>query len=169
MAHAFDAKYSCNTLLGRDFLIKVRIILDFEHNLICWLDHQIAMMPVVQWKSGEMMAVDNYLGLYNDESEEEEEDNPNFFTSDINIPNMKIYQKRKLLLKLGQYPHKKIHLEVDSRYESVYSRVYSVPNVHKATFKKKPYHLMKIGVLKPCRPTQLPVGTFIIPKKDGRV
>eukprot|EP00957_Ditylum_brightwellii_P063558 4824539-Ditylum_brightwellii.AAC.1 len=45
----------------------------------------IPMKPVVQWKRGKMMAVDDYLSLYNKEAEdkEEEEHNSVFFASDI--------------------------------------------------------------------------------------
>eukprot|EP00957_Ditylum_brightwellii_P105083 8009184-Ditylum_brightwellii.AAC.1 len=41
------------------------------------------MKPVAQWRSGEMMMVDNYLTLFNDEAEEEEEYNSVIFDSDI--------------------------------------------------------------------------------------
>eukprot|EP00957_Ditylum_brightwellii_P198700 15145143-Ditylum_brightwellii.AAC.1 len=68
VVHVFDAKCNYNMILGRNFLINAGIILDFEHSLICWLDHQIAMKPAIQWRSGEMMAVDDYLSLYNDKA-----------------------------------------------------------------------------------------------------
>eukprot|EP00957_Ditylum_brightwellii_P025040 1894686-Ditylum_brightwellii.AAC.2 len=43
------------------------------------------MKPAVQWRSGEMMMLDNYLNLFNDVTEEEQEEEYNsfFFTSDI--------------------------------------------------------------------------------------
>eukprot|EP00957_Ditylum_brightwellii_P082374 6263678-Ditylum_brightwellii.AAC.1 len=71
--------------------------------------------------------------------------------------------------KSGRYPHKKIHLEVDPKCKPKHSRVYSVPRAHEATFKKELEHLVKIGVPKPCSPTQWAAGTFIIPNKGGRV
>eukprot|EP00957_Ditylum_brightwellii_P025244 1911040-Ditylum_brightwellii.AAC.1 len=39
---------------------------------------------------------------------------------------------------------------------------------NEASFKRELQHLVEIGVLKPCGPTQWATGTFIIPKKDGR-
>eukprot|EP00957_Ditylum_brightwellii_P022230 1677741-Ditylum_brightwellii.AAC.1 len=139
--------------------------------------------------------VDNYLTLFNDKAEEEEEEeeyNSVFFVSDIKDAKYEQVSKREVAAaqkhlssfqhncleavlhdtpmlfdsKLGWYPHKKVHLEVDPRYKPMHSRAYSVPKAYEAAFKRELQHLAEIGVLKPCGPTQWATETFIIPKKD---
>jgi hypothetical protein len=48
-------------------------------------------------------------------------------------------------------------------------RAYIVPHLHKATFKKELDRLVKIGVLEKQGRAEWVAGTFIIPKKDGKV
>ena len=84
---------------------------------------------------------------------------------------------RKLLRKhtklfdgtLGEYPGVPMHIELEPGARPVYHRLYPIPHVHLATFKKELDHLVEIGVLSPARDTEWGLPTFIIPKKDGRV
>ncbi len=50
---------------------------------------------------------------------------------------------------LGIYPHKKIHIDIDSNAKPVHSRPYPVPQIHLKTFKMVLDHLMRLGVLAP--------------------
>jgi len=70
---------------------------------------------------------------------------------------------------LGCYPHEKIHLDLKEDAVPHASRPYSVPLHHRKVFKAELDRLVKIGVLKPCGRSEWIAGTFIIPKKDGRV
>ena len=71
--------------------------------------------------------------------------------------------------KLKAYTGDKIHLEVDDSAKPHVSRPYAVPRVHMPTFKKELDRLISIGVLEPCGRAEWVAGTFIIPKKDGKV
>ncbi|KAL7548019.1 hypothetical protein ACHAWF_011298 [Thalassiosira exigua] len=62
---------------------------------------------------------------------------------------------------LRVYPHKKFHID--------YSRPYDVPRIHLQTFKKELDHLVELGVIVPQNKSEWASGTFIIPKKDGRL
>jgi hypothetical protein len=69
----------------------------------------------------------------------------------------------------GVYPHKKVHIDIDSNAKPVHSRPYPVPRIHLKTFKNKLNHLVRIGVLAAQQESEWASPSFIIPKKDGRV
>jgi hypothetical protein len=71
--------------------------------------------------------------------------------------------------KLGVYPHRKFHIDVDPNATPHHARAYAVPRIHHDTFKKELEHLVSLGVLSPQGASECACGTFIIPKKDGRV
>jgi hypothetical protein len=70
---------------------------------------------------------------------------------------------------LGDYPHKKVHIDIDPNAKPVHSRPYPVPRIHLKTFKKELNHLVRIGVLAAQQESEWASPSFIIPKKDGRV
>jgi hypothetical protein len=70
---------------------------------------------------------------------------------------------------LGVYPHKKVHIGIDSNAKPVHSMPYPVPQILLKTFKKELGHLVKIGVLAAQQKSEWVLPSFIIPHKDGRV
>jgi hypothetical protein len=70
---------------------------------------------------------------------------------------------------LGKFNGKKIHLNLDPTVPSVASHANTVPERHKRIFKQEHDRLIQEGVLEPGTQSTWIVGTFIIPKKDGRV
>jgi hypothetical protein len=70
---------------------------------------------------------------------------------------------------LGVYPHKKVHIDIDSNAKPVHSRPYPVPQIHLKTFKKELDHLVRICVLASQQESEWALPSFNIPKKDGRV
>ena len=71
--------------------------------------------------------------------------------------------------KLGKYPKKKVHLDLEPDSKPVHCRPYPVPRKHEAVFKKECDELCRDGVLEPVGTTEHAYPTFIVPKKDGRV
>ena len=70
---------------------------------------------------------------------------------------------------LRTYPHRQYHLDLQDSAKPVHSRPYGVPFTQRDAFKRELDHLVKIGVLERSGASQWASGTFIIPKKDGRV
>jgi hypothetical protein len=71
--------------------------------------------------------------------------------------------------KLGCYPGRKVHLDVDKDAKPFHSRPYPIPHVHRQVFKEELDRLVELGVLSKTGPSKFLSPTFIIPKKDGRV
>ena len=70
--------------------------------------------------------------------------------------------------KLGSYPHKQFHIDVDPDTKPVHAHAYPVPRIHLETFRKEPEHLISIGVLEPHGVSKWASPSFIIPKKDAK-
>ena len=70
---------------------------------------------------------------------------------------------------LKVYPHQKLHLEVDPSVRPFVSRAYPIPKSQLQIFKAELDQLVKIGVLERQGRSIWAAGTFIIPKKDGRI
>ena len=70
---------------------------------------------------------------------------------------------------LKVFTDERIHLDVDPTVPPSRSRAYAVPQLHLPTFKKELDRLTDIGVLEKTGRSDWVSGTFIIPKKEGRV
>ena len=70
---------------------------------------------------------------------------------------------------LGVFPYEKIHLDIDPTVPASQSRAYAVPHRHMSVFKAELDRLVKEGILAPQGRSEWISGTFIVPKKDGRV
>ena len=71
--------------------------------------------------------------------------------------------------KLGVYPHRKFHIDIEPDAKPKHSRPYAIPRIHLAAFKKELEHLVSLGVLSRQGSSEWGSPTFITPKKDGRV
>ena len=70
---------------------------------------------------------------------------------------------------LKEYKGEQIHLDVDPAVPPHRSKAYTVPRSHWLVFKRELDRLVRIGVLEPVGRSNWMAGTFIIPKKDGKV
>ena len=70
---------------------------------------------------------------------------------------------------LGVYPKETIHLDLDPDVEPHRTQSYTVPRNHREVFKAKLDRLVRLGMLEEIGRSEWIAGTFIIPKKDGRV
>ena len=71
--------------------------------------------------------------------------------------------------RLKQFKYEKVHLELTPDAQPFRTQAYSVPRHHLEIFKEELDRLVEIGVLEPCGRSDWIAGTFIIPKKDGKV
>ena len=62
-----------------------------------------------------------------------------------------------------------VHLELIENPVPVRGRPYTIPTSHLAVFKEELSCLISIGVIKKAQHSEWIAGTFIVPKKDGRV
>ena len=70
---------------------------------------------------------------------------------------------------LRMYPHHQYHLDLQVGAKLIHSCPYGVLFTQRDAFKRKLDHLVKIGILEHSGASQWASGTFIIPKKDGRI
>ncbi len=70
---------------------------------------------------------------------------------------------------LGDYPHRKFHIELEPGTRPRHARPYPIPVIHLEAFKKELMHLCEIEVLQSQGASECASPTFIIPQKDGRV
>ena len=62
-----------------------------------------------------------------------------------------------------------VHLELIDNPVPVRRRPYTIPTSHLSVFKEELNRLISIGVIEKARRSEWIAGTFIVPKKDGRV
>jgi hypothetical protein len=71
--------------------------------------------------------------------------------------------------KLGCFPNKQVHLDLQKDAKLFWCCLYPVPKHHEQVFKDKLQRLCDIGVLERCGPSKWLLPSFIIAKKDSRV
>ena len=196
-ARVFHADCRYDMIVGRDVLRAFGVLLDFEGDQMQCDGSTIPMrtFPTDTASSGNY-ALDFLLNEYIDRAENDETpisddlyadeildssyeaadprkiaDGCTHLPPDKREDLFKLFSKFPILFngKLKKFTDEQIHLEVDPTVTPHRSRAYAVPHSHKDTFKKELDRLVEIGVLEKCGRADWVSGTFIIPKKDGRV
>eukprot|EP00977_Amphora_coffeiformis_P021539 scaffold9447_cov94-Amphora_coffeaeformis.AAC.1 len=186
----FDAPIEYDIILGRDFLKDAGINLHFADESMEWMDHQVSMKPLRYWNEATIQASlaiepasvhalshdSHAVRAIADSSYEKADlmalvqDQTHLTMEQRNDLHRALAQFEQLFSgRLGQYPHKKFHLELKPNAVPFHSKPYQVPRLHLPTFKKELDRLVEIKVLRKAGATKWAAGTFIIPKKDGKV
>ena len=71
--------------------------------------------------------------------------------------------------KLGKYPHRRFHIELENDAKPIHARAYPVPRTQEEMFKKELDHLVDLGVLSPAKGSEWALPSFCQPKKNGTV
>ena len=195
-ARVFHADCRYDIIVGRDVLRSFGILLDFKTDSIV-TDSISLPMRLFPTKTSEVSVVEQLIQDFVDRCIVDDEDNSSEeqYVSTIKdskyeaadpvkiadaCKHLSMEQRLDLAELLAKFPilfnnelkvftDEKIHLDIDPKVSPHRSRAYSVPQLHLATFKKELERLVSIGVLEKCGRADWVSGTFIIPKKDGRV
>jgi hypothetical protein len=191
----FNAECPYDIIVGRDFLRKVQMILNFESMTISAFGDTIPMKNKNFYENpfaSLMEIVKNY-----DNYDDDEEIHSSFhnatktilesmyekadvdlvaeqqthLSSEQQARLLSILQKRTKLFsgKLGHYKGKKMDLELIPGEVPVHQKPYPVPHAHQEVFKKELDRLCELSVLERVGETEWAALTFITPKKDGKV
>lgn len=181
-------------ILGSDFLHKVGIDISYKRGVVEWYGNTIPLRDPLRFKDSDYDAIaEGFMVQHDDEfigddwmdcyvsqildAKYERVDIDDVIKSLSHLTESQKEDLRNLLSRhtklfdgtLGVYPHEKFHIDIEPGAKPVHSRPYPVPRVHLETFKKELDHLVKIGVLEYQGNSEWACGTFIVPKKDGRV
>ena len=188
-----DCRY--DIILGADFLSKSGMNINYSNGTMEWFENIIQMREPHVLDNKEFLAMadsieiqtefenvcgdwhESYLSAPILDAKYEKVNIDDVVADQTHLSKSQQEDMRQLLKKherlfngkLGVYPHKKFHIEVEPNSIPKHARPYSVPRIHLEVFKKELQHLIKIGVLSQQGTSEWASPTFIIPKKDGRV
>jgi hypothetical protein len=134
-------------ILGYDFLCKIGLAVDFSSSLLKWMDAEVAMKPHEYWDD----LLDAYYILCNEDdcfTTDIKESKYEYVDTDEVAAQQKHYTteqqgeladvlcKYKKLFDgtLGQYPHCKVHLELEPGARLVHQHPYSFAHTHETVF-----------------------------------
>ena len=173
--YLFDASCPYDIILGRDFLLALKIDPCFSTLTINWDNLSIPFKPRTVWNDPynvrTILATEIQESKYEQVSVQEVAHNQTHLTPQQQDDLAAILQEYPLLFsgKLGLYPHRKIHLDLIDGATPIHLHPYSVTHSQEHLFKAELDRLCSIGVLERCGASEWGAPTFIIPKKDGRV
>jgi len=193
-ALVFDAPCRYDIIFGTDFLTKVGININYETGFMEWYECILPLRDPFTLDKESYQDMEDAMHVQTEDELLGEDWLDNYATeildakynkTDVNDvvkqqSHLTATQKKDLLElltkhsklfsgKLGSYPHKKFHIDIDPEATPVHARAYPVPRIHLETFRNELNHLVELGVLQPQGVSEWASPSFIIPKKDGRV
>ena len=191
--HQEDSTY--DMILGLDFLCAVGIDILCRQKQLKWDEATLAFQPRDTYKEPHANIHARLIEAFAYGDEEDDPEGLGYKSTQIMEANYKaintdeLAQAQKQLTplqrtelahlfckfphlfdgELRMYPHRQYQLDLQDSAKPVHSRPYGVPFTQRDAFKCELDHLVKIGVLECSGASQWASGTFIIPKKDGRV
>ena len=194
-ALVFDSDCQYDMILGRDFLQKIGFKFNFESHTMQWLENIVSMKTPDFWTSSS--ALFDVLDDTNDEifptqhfesfktqalkklldSDYKKVDIADVVTSQKHLTSDQQAKLANVLIQytslfdgtLGHYPNYLAQVELLPNSTPTHAKPYPIPRIHIEAFKKELAHLVQIGVLRPCGPTEWACPTFVTPKNDGRI
>ncbi len=185
-AYVFDAPQSqYDVIFGRDILQQMKLDVSYENNTMTWMEQTISLKSPSYWKDMYNLLLhfdtddvkDQYLAEILP-SKYDKVDINEVMKQQSHLQPSQQYDLKNVLSKhtdilfngkLGKYPKRKVHLELKRDAKPFHSNPYAVPHLHQQLFKDELDRLEQIGVLAKTGGSEWAAGTFIIPKKDGRV
>ena len=191
-AYVFNAPCRYDIILGNDFLQKAGIDLKYSTGMVEWYGTTLPMRlpPDPNDTEDYVHVIDDYLIQMEDEyfgddwmdqylaqpildAKYDKTDVSQVAQDQEHLTEQQKDDLRAILKKheelfsgkLGLYPHKKVHIELEEGAKPVHARPYPVPHVHMETFEKELNHLVALGVLSRQDSSEWASPTFIIPKK----
>ena len=174
-----DTRY--DMILGRDFLGKTKLKLNFESKTISWDELEIPMQEESKEQFLESFAQSNVLKEAEERVERildakyEKGNIEDAIPSHLN--DMEKEELRNLLYefedlfqgKLGNMPGKPYEIPVRKDAKPYHARAFSIPQVYLETVKKEVERLEEIGVLEKNSESEWAAPCFVIPKKNKQV
>ena len=190
-----DMNIGYDMIIGRDLMVKLGLITDYERKVLMWDGVSVPMRSVYHTDSKPTFSRAEIKQIMTQTAEpiatreaterivrilDSKYEKADLEQVAANAEDLDENQQKKLLslLKdfedlfdgtLGKWDTDPIDIETKPDHKPSSARYYPVPKINKATFKKELLRLVEIGVLTPVQQSEYGTPVFIIPKKEGTV
>ncbi len=196
LALIVDSTSLCYAIIfGADFLDKCRITLNYDKNLVCWMEYDIPLfhfatplsffihllfLTPIEITFEEDCLGNTYVDSFATHILDAKYEHVNIHDIASNQHHLSLNQwhdlfnilsKHKKIFNgsLGVFPHKKVHIDLKPG-KNPHHCTYPVPHPpHPLTNFQKGAQTHNLGILEPCGATEWASPAFIIPNKDGLV
>jgi transposase InsO family protein len=182
--HVFQNDINYDIIIGRDLLVEMGMIIDFNEKHIMWNDVAVPMRRsnanikrdfYIQ-ESEAIKAAEKRIERILD-AKYEPADLDKIVEESSHLDDQEKLQLREVLEEyktlfdgtLGKWTGTPLSIELREGVKPYHARAFPIPKSREATLKTEIERLCKIGVLRKVNDSEWAAPTFIIPKKDGSV